>query len=79
MPLNLECQLEKTVDNGGHEIFVGEIISTITEEKYVTAGVLDLKKVKPFMLSLNDRLYYELGESKAKAWSAGNDYNPKRD
>jgi flavin reductase (DIM6/NTAB) family NADH-FMN oxidoreductase RutF len=75
-PINFECKLEKTVDNGGHEIFVGEIISTITEEKYVTDGVLDLKKVKPFMLSLNDRLYFELGESKAKAWSAGNDYKP---
>jgi len=75
-PINLECKLEKTVDNGGHEIFVGEIISTLTEEKYVTNGVLDLKKVKPFMLFLNDRLYYELGESKAKAWSAGNEYKP---
>lgn len=75
-PINLECKLEKTVDNGGHEIFVGEIISTFTEEKYVTNGMLDLKKVKPFMLSLNDRLYYELGESKAKAWSAGNEYKP---
>jgi len=75
-PVNVECKLEKIEDNGGHEIFVGEIISTITEEKYVTGGVVDLKKVKPFMLSLNDRLYYELGESKAKAWEAGNNYKP---
>ncbi len=78
-PLNLECKLEKTVDNGGHEIFVGEITSTITEEKYVTAGAPDLKKIKPLILSLNDRLYYELGESKTKAWSAGNEYTLKRD
>jgi len=75
-PVNMECKLEKVVDNGGHEILVGEIFSTITEEKYLTAGVIDLKKVKPFMLSLNDRLYFEFGESKAKAWETGNNYKP---
>jgi len=75
-PINIECKLDKVVDNGGHEIFVGEIHSTITEEKYVTGGVVDLKKVKPLMLSLNDRLYYGLGESTAKAWDAGKNYKP---
>jgi len=75
-PVNLECKLEKIVDIGGHEIFVGEIISTITEEKYLTEGAIDLKKVKPFLLSLNDRVYYELGELKAKAWNVGNNYKP---
>ena len=75
-PVNMECKLEKVVDNGGHEIFVGEIVSTMTEEKYLTKGAVDLKKVKPFMLSLNDRLYYALGESKAKAWNVGNNYKP---
>ncbi len=75
-PVNMECKLEKVVDNGGHEIFVGEIVSTITEERYITGGAIDLKKVKPFMLSLNNRLYFELGESKAKAWEAGNKYKP---
>jgi flavin reductase (DIM6/NTAB) family NADH-FMN oxidoreductase RutF len=76
-PLNMECKLEKIVDNGGHEIFIGEIYSTITEEKYLTEGQVDLKKVKPFMLSLNDRVYHELGKSKAKAWQAGNNYKPQ--
>jgi flavin reductase (DIM6/NTAB) family NADH-FMN oxidoreductase RutF len=75
-PVNMECKLEKVVDNGGHEIFVGEIVSTMTEEKYLTEGVVDLKKVNPFLLSLNNRLYYALGESKAKAWNVGNNYKP---
>jgi len=73
-PVNMECKLEKVVDNGGHEIFLGEIVSTITEERYLTEGAVDTKKVKPLILSLNDRLYYELGESTAKAWSAGKNY-----
>jgi len=75
-PISMECKLEKVVDNGGHEMFVGEIVSTYTEEKYLTNGVIDLKKAKPFILSFYDRLYLELGESAAKAWNAGNDYKP---
>ena len=75
-PLNMECKLEKIVDSGGHEIFLGEIVSTITEEKFLTEGAVDPKKVNPLLLSLNDRFYYELGEAKAKAWSVGKNYKP---
>jgi flavin reductase (DIM6/NTAB) family NADH-FMN oxidoreductase RutF len=75
-PINIECKLEKVVDNGGHEIFVGKVFSTITEEEYLTEGTINLRQVKPFMLSLSDRLYCGLGESKAKAWEAGNNYKP---
>jgi flavin reductase (DIM6/NTAB) family NADH-FMN oxidoreductase RutF len=73
-PVNMECKLEKVVGNDGHEMFIGEIVSTFAEEKYLTNGVIDLKKVKPFMLSLNDGVYYALGEIKGKAWNIGKDY-----
>ena len=75
-PVNLECSLDKVIDNGSHEMFVGDIVSTFTEEKYLTAGAVDAKKVNPFMLSLNDRIYYGLGEQKGKAWEAGKNYKP---
>jgi len=73
-PVTMECKLERVVDNGGHEIFIGEIVSTFTEEQYLTNGILDLKKIKPFLLSLNDGIYFALGEEKAKAWTAGKAY-----
>ena len=75
-PVNLECSLDKVVDNGSHELFIGDVVSTFTEEKYLTAGAIDTKKVKPFMLSLNDRIYYALGEQKGKAWETGKDFKP---
>jgi len=75
-PVNLECSLDKVVDNGSHEIFIGDIVSTFTEEKYLTAGAIDTKKVNSFMLSLNDRIYYALGEQKGRAWEAGKNYKP---
>ena len=75
-PVCLECSLDKVVDNGSHELFIGEVMSTFTEQKYLTDGAVDTKKVKPIILSLNDRLYYGLGDSKAKAWEAGKNYKP---
>lgn len=75
-PVNLECSLDKVVDNGSHEMFIGDIVSTFTEEKYLTDGAVDVKKTKPFMLSLNDHQYHRLGEPKAKAWKVGKNYKP---
>lgn len=74
-PVNLECSLDKVIDNGPkHELFIGDIVSTYTEEKYLTDEVVDIKKAKPFMLSLSDRRYYALGEPKAKAWNTGKNF-----
>jgi flavin reductase (DIM6/NTAB) family NADH-FMN oxidoreductase RutF len=75
-PVNLECSLDKTIDNASNELFIGDIISTYTEEKYLTDGTVDIRKTKPFILSLNDRQYYVLGEPRAKAWNVGKTYKP---
>jgi len=75
-PVNLECSLDKVVDTGSNEVFIGDIVSTYTEEKYLTNEAVDLKKTKPFILSLNDKTYYVLGKPKAKAWSAGKTFKP---
>jgi flavin reductase (DIM6/NTAB) family NADH-FMN oxidoreductase RutF len=73
-PVNIECSLDKTVDNGSNDLFIGDIVATYTEQKYLTDGAVDIKKTQPFMLSLNDHVYHALGEPKAKAWSAGKNY-----
>ena len=68
-PVNLECRLDKMVDNGQHEMFIGDVVSTYTEEKYLTDGTLDLQKTKPFILAAQE--YYTLCEPKCKAFSVG--------
>jgi flavin reductase (DIM6/NTAB) family NADH-FMN oxidoreductase RutF len=75
-PVNHECSLDKVVDIGSHDVFIGDIVSTFTEEKYLTDGTVDIKKTKPFMLSLNDHQYHTLGKPKAKAWNVGKKYKP---
>ncbi len=75
-PLNIECELEQVVESGLNEIFIGEIVGTYTDEKYLSDGKLDFNKMKPMILSQPDTSYWRLGESFAKAWNAGKEYRP---
>jgi flavin reductase (DIM6/NTAB) family NADH-FMN oxidoreductase RutF len=76
-PVNLECQLDRIVDTGQHEMFIGEVVSTYAEENYLTEGVVDLLKTKPFILLHKERTYYTLGEPKGKAYSVGKNFKTK--
>jgi flavin reductase (DIM6/NTAB) family NADH-FMN oxidoreductase RutF len=79
-PINLECRLDKVIDIGQYEIFIGGILSTYTEEKYLINGTVDLKKTRPFLLSPCplDLEYYTMGEPIGKAWSVGKNFKNKR-
>jgi flavin reductase (DIM6/NTAB) family NADH-FMN oxidoreductase RutF len=72
----MECRLVETVESSLNEIFIGEIIGTYTEERFLSDGKLDFKKMRPFILSQPDTSYWTLGEPVAKAWSIGKRYKP---
>ena len=76
-PLNMECTLVDVVESSMNEIFIGEIVGTYTEEKFLTDGKSDFKKIKPLILSQPDTSYWRLGEPLAKAWSVGKKYKAK--
>jgi flavin reductase (DIM6/NTAB) family NADH-FMN oxidoreductase RutF len=73
-PLTLECKVVTKVDLPSNEFFVGEIVGVYTEERYLTDGKPDIKKIKPFMLTMPDSRYREVGEVIGKAWSIGKDF-----
>jgi flavin reductase (DIM6/NTAB) family NADH-FMN oxidoreductase RutF len=73
-PLSIECKVVTTVDLPASEFCIGEIVGVYTEERYLTDGKLDIKKIKPFLLTLPDSLYREVGESIGNAWSIGKDF-----
>jgi flavin reductase (DIM6/NTAB) family NADH-FMN oxidoreductase RutF len=77
-PLNMECHLVDIVKSGLNEIFIGEIVGTYTEEKFLTDGKMDFKKMKPLILSQPDTSYWSLGEPVVRAWSIGKKYKAKR-
>ena len=77
-PLSMECKLVEIVESSLNEIFIGEIMGTYTEERFLTDGKLDFRKMKPLILSQPDTSYWSLGEPVARAWNIGKRYKAKR-
>jgi len=75
-PLCIECTLMQAIDLGSHELFVGEVAGTWTEQRYLEDGNPDVVKMKPFMLTMPDNRYWSVGDEIGRAWSAGRDYQP---
>jgi flavin reductase (DIM6/NTAB) family NADH-FMN oxidoreductase RutF len=73
-PINMECQLIKTVEFPKHEVLVGEIKETYCAEEYLTEGVVDFAKVKPIFFVMNDKSYWRLGGRLGQAWKIGKEF-----
>jgi flavin reductase (DIM6/NTAB) family NADH-FMN oxidoreductase RutF len=78
-PLTLECKLVEAVELPGDEFFIGEIVGAYTEDRYLTDGKPDIKKMNPFTLTMTDNRYWSVGEALGKAWSIGQDFKQKKD
>ena len=70
-PINMECKLVKTVDFPNHDVFVGRIIATYSDDEVLTGDAVDFEKVQPILFSMNNQDYWRLGKRLAKAWSIG--------
>jgi flavin reductase (DIM6/NTAB) family NADH-FMN oxidoreductase RutF len=70
-PLSLECRLQSTVENPTNNFYIGEIIASYTEEKYLTGRKLDIRKINPLLLTMPDNRYWTVGECAGDAWSCG--------
>ena len=77
-PISMECELVEIVEGNSNDIFIGEIKGTYTEERFLTDGKLDFRKMKPLILSHQDTYYWNLGEPVAKAFKVGERYKAKR-
>jgi len=70
-PYNIECRLMNVVDLPSNEFFIGEIVAVYSDERYLTDGAPDIKKINPLVLSMPERSYLTLGEHMAEAWDTG--------
>jgi len=70
-PLTMECKLVKTVELPSNSFFIGEIVGAYSEERFLTNGVPDIKKINPFLLTMPDNGYWSVGELIGRAWSDG--------
>ena len=73
-PVNMECKLLQTVDFPTHELFIGEVVMTHSDEKVLTNGSLDYNKLHPLFFTMQDKGYWTLGQRIATAWSVGKEF-----
>ena len=50
---------------------IGEMTAIHADEKCLTQGKLDIKKIDPLIYSTSDRKYFRLGKEIAQAYSVG--------
>ena len=75
-PVNLECRLVDTLDfGGGSEVFIGEIMESYAEEKYLCNGIPDVEKIEPIVFSMYDNNYWGIGKHLGKAWHSGKKFS----
>ena len=71
-PLCLECRLVDIYEMPTNSLFIGEIVAAYLEEKYLTKGEPDTKKMNLMILTMPDNNYWSIGEHVGEAWKIGN-------
>jgi len=70
-PVCMACEVVQTVTLPADTLYIGEPREVFSEEKYMTDGKPDARKINPFTLTMPDNGYWSLGERVGTAWSAG--------
>lgn len=71
-PLCLECSVYRSVDLDTHDLFLADIAGTWTEERFLLPdGKPDMALMRPFVLTMPDNRYWEIGKPIARAWDVG--------
>ncbi len=73
-PINIACRLVQTVAFPTNELFVGEIVEAFCGKDFLSGGIPDLEKLKPFTLTMPDNRYWSMGQPLGRAWSIGKDF-----
>jgi flavin reductase (DIM6/NTAB) family NADH-FMN oxidoreductase RutF len=78
-PLVLECKVVHVFELGLHTQFVGQILDVKADEKCLdAAGMLDIAKVRPIVVSPGDRKYYKIGGLVGQGFALGKDVGKGR-
>jgi flavin reductase (DIM6/NTAB) family NADH-FMN oxidoreductase RutF len=71
-PICVECKLIDVYDRlPTNYLFIGEIAAVYSEEKYLTDGKPDIKKINPLILTMPENKYWVIGEHVGNARKDG--------
>ena len=68
-PVNILCKLYQTVDLPSNDVFIGEVIETYVDERLMSDGRPDMRKIDP--LVLGGGAYWALGDIVGTAYKDG--------
>ncbi len=77
-PINVECRLVRTVKLLHIELFIGEIAGVYMEDKYLTDGKPDMRKINPLVFEEGVGNYWKLGEHIGKIGTMEKNYKRKQ-
>lgn len=70
-PLSMECRLYQTIEFPTNFLFIGEIVGTWSEARFMTDGMPDTDKIRPMVLAMPENRYRTVGNVIGKAWGDG--------
>jgi flavin reductase (DIM6/NTAB) family NADH-FMN oxidoreductase RutF len=77
-PICLECKLLNVLDLPTNEVFIGEIVGAYANAECCSDGRPDIRKIRPFTLTMPDNQFWEVGDYAGNAWSIGKKLKPTR-
>ncbi len=72
-PLCMECKLVNVVELPTNDVFIGEIVGAYADSEICSDGKPDIRKLKPFTLTMPDNQYWAVGDFLGDAWRIGKD------
>lgn len=77
-PLNIECEVSRTVELETNTFFIAEITDILANESVLTDdGKPDPEKYRPFLLTMPDNRFWSIGAQVGRAWKDGARYREK--
>ncbi|HEY9159521.1 MAG TPA: methyltransferase domain-containing protein [Desulfomonilia bacterium] len=71
-PVSMECKVVNIIELPTHDVFIGEITSTYSDESVMKGTRIDIGKIRPILFDMASRMYYSLGRPIGNCWDEKN-------
>lgn len=76
-PMCFECKLVDMLKMPSNTLYVGEVVESYSEERFVKDGHPDVQAMDPLLYTATDKNYWSVGSHVAKAYKVGIGYDRK--
>lgn len=73
-PMCFECKLVDTLEMPSNTLYIGEVVASYSEKRFVKDGHPDVQAMNPLLYTATDKKYWSIGSYVAKAYKVGVGY-----